>query len=160
MVSVRKLLAAIMLALVFGCLVAGPASASPPLFPPEVPDPAITDGSAARALSQARAKWRKAGIRSYRMKVTRYCLCPPPNEIRVTVRRAGVVRASVRRWSGPRSVPAMFREVHRAIKAGVPELKVEYHPRFAFVKSVWVDNIRMAMDDEIGYRISGFRRLR
>ncbi|MCO5315126.1 MAG: DUF6174 domain-containing protein [Solirubrobacterales bacterium] len=147
--------------LIFGLLSVGTAFASPPPdFPPETPDPSITDGAATRAFRAARAKWLKAPVLNYRLRVTRSCFCPSPNEVEVTVRRGRVVRTSVRGWSGPRTVAGMFQQVHLAIKAGVPELRVNYHPRFGFVKSVWVDHIKLAADDEIGYGISGFRRLR
>ena len=43
--------------------------------PPNPPDPAIVDGSAQKALDRARAKWKKAKIRSYRYEARRVCFC-------------------------------------------------------------------------------------
>ena len=124
---------------------------------PEV-DPSITDGSAAKEFKEARAKWLDSGITGYRMKVGRYCFCPPPVSAKITVRPGKKPKSSVRKWTGPRSVPAMFKIIHDAIKNEVAVLDVEYQAKFGFAKKTSIDYIAMAVDDEMSYSISGFRK--
>ncbi|MBN8867587.1 MAG: hypothetical protein J0H98_08530 [Solirubrobacterales bacterium] len=125
---------------------------------PEV-DPSITDGTAVREFNQARSLWRDSGVVSYRMKVSRSCYCVSPHQAVVTVRLGKVARVSAKGWIGPRTVPAMFRVIGQAIKSKVATLDVSYHPRLGFAKRTSIDYIAMAIDDEIGYRITGFKRL-
>lgn len=139
-------------------LACGSASASGP--EPDQVDPAITDGTAARQFKQARQKWLKRGIRDYRITVKRYCYCPSPRKVKITVRDGKPVRFSTRPWYGPRTVPGMFRVVGQAIKRKVARLKVKYHPKRGFAKRVSIDYIAMAVDDEISYRITAFKRLK
>lgn len=138
---------------------AGPASAGPPPTDrPEV-DPAITDGSAKRDFLDARAKWLESGIVGYRMKVSRYCYCASPFSATVTVRGRKPVKVSVENWTGPKTVPAMFRIIGQAIKEKVATLDTAYQSRQGYPKKASIDYIAMAVDDEVSYRITGFKTL-
>ncbi|MDQ5894699.1 MAG: hypothetical protein QG596_960 [Actinomycetota bacterium] len=150
----KKLLAttSVLLSLVL----AGPALAEEP----EPVDPGIASGKAAREFKQAREKWLGWGVSDYRMTVSRSCFCVSPQEVTVTVRKGKAVRISARPWYGPRTVPAMFRIVGQAIRQKVPILDVRYDGRLGYPKQTSIDYIALAADDEIGYRISGFRTLR
>ena len=150
----KKLLAATSVLLAF--VLAGPGTAEEP----EPVDPGITSGAAAREFKQAREKWLGWGVRDYRMTVSRSCFCPSPQEITVTVRKGKAVRISARPWYGPRTVPAMFRIVGQAIKRKVAVLEVKYDGRLGYPKQTSIDYIALAADDEMGYRLSGFRTLR
>lgn len=123
---------------------------------PEV-DPSITDGTAAKEFKEARAKWLGSGVGGYRMKIGRYCFCPPPSSAKITVRPGEKPKSSVRKWTGPRSVPAMFKIIHDAIKGEVAILDVEYDRKYGFAKMTSIDYIAMAVDDEMSYSIKGFK---
>lgn len=127
---------------------------------PPTTDPSITDGTAAREFNQARAKWRQAGIAGYRMKVGRSCFCPGPHEVNVEVRPGRKIQVSDSEWTGPRTVPQMFRVIGQAIKRGVGSLDVKYSPGSGLPRRVSIDYIVMAVDDELAYSISSFSRLR
>ena len=150
----KKLLATT--SVLLSLILAGPALAEEP----EPVDPGITSGKAAREFKQAREKWLGWGVSDYRMTVNRSCFCPSPQEVTVTVRKGKAVRISARPWYGPRTVPAMFRIVGQAIRQKVAVLDVKYEGRLGYPKQTSIDYIALAADDEIGYRISGFRTLR
>lgn len=155
----KKLISLSTVCLVF--ILAAPAAATDPgpVDPVDPVDPSISDGSAAGELSQARSKWNGRGIRSYRLKIHRMCFCPPPRAAVVTVRRGKVVKVSVKDWGGPFTVPGLFKIVDRAISSEVAMLDVSYNARLGFVKDLAIDVSPMIADDEIGYRVTGFRQL-
>ncbi|MCC6755186.1 MAG: hypothetical protein IT199_02305 [Solirubrobacterales bacterium] len=126
---------------------------------PPTTDPSITDGTAAREFNQARAKWRQAGIAGYRMKVVRSCFCLDPYMATVTVRPGGKVDVSDPQWTGPRTMPQMFRVIGQAIRKKVAVLDTTYGGQLGIPRRTYIDYIAMAVDDEIEYRISGFRPL-
>lgn len=138
---------------------AGQAQAAPgPWNENPVVDPSITDGSADREFQEARSKWQESGVRNYRITIGRSCFCMGPYRAKFAVRRGKVVRASVRGWWGPRTVPGMFKAVHQAIREKVAVLDARYNPRLGFVRDVWADHMAVVADDEIGYRILRLRR--
>lgn len=137
-----------------------PGSAAAIELEPGKVDPAITDGTAAREFKAAREKWLGKKIRNYRFTVERYCFCVGPGKVKITVRNGKPARIHPRPWHGPRTVPGMFRVIGQAIKRKAADLEVRYHPRLGFAKRVSIDYIAMAADDEIGYRISAFKRLK
>ena len=150
----KKLLATT--SVLLSLILAGPALADEP----EPVDPGITSGKAAREFKQAREKWLGWGVSDYRMTVNRSCFCVSPQEVTVTVRKGKAVRISARPWYGPRTVPAMFRIIGQAIRQKVPVLNVKYDGRLGYPTQTSIDYIALAADDEMGYRISGFRALR
>jgi hypothetical protein len=140
-------------------LLAAPVAAQSPA-PGEIPDPAITDGSAQRALDRARTAWAKAGIRTYRVRVGLGCFCP--EDIRrprtLTVRRGSPVRPPAH-LKDVATVPRMFRVVQRAIDDGVAGLAVAYGRR-GVPRSITIDVSRHIADEESYYTIDHFRRLK
>jgi hypothetical protein len=130
---------------------------SPP--PNETPDPAITDGSAQRAVDRARAAWAKAGIRTYRVRVALGCFCP--EEVRkprtLTVRRGSPVRPPAH-LKAVATVPRMFRIVQGAIDDRVAGLTVTYGGR-GVPRSIAIDVSRQIADEESFYTIDRFKRL-
>lgn len=140
-------------------LLAAPAGAGAAPAPvPEV-DPAITDGTAARELAAARARWKEAGPAAYRFRIVRTCFCLPPRTTVARVRGRRVIRVSHRRWWGPRNVPQTFRVIGQAIKSEAAALEVTYDRKRGFPRRIWIDHIAMAVDDEIGYRIPWLKPL-
>lgn len=156
--SVKTTLAVIVTGVLLG-FAAPAATADGPNFGNQEPDPAITDGSAAKAFRQARARWLSSGVRNYRMTIRRSCFCMGPQKITVTVRRGKVVKKSLRRWWGPRTVPGLFKVVHGAIAEGAAVLDVTYNRKLGYVRNTWIDYSAMLADEEVGYRVTGFKRL-
>jgi len=144
----RRLLVGSILAL---SLVFSVAPASAGLGQPEV-DPGITDGTAARELGEARSLWREATVPSYRINVSRYCFCAPPRSVKIKILRGKVVKVSNNKWYGPWTVKGMFKVVSDAIKGDAASLDVKYDQALGYPKSIAIDNIAMAVDDEISYK--------
>lgn len=142
--------------LVLSLLLAAPVSAADP----DPVDPEITNGTAARELAKAREKWLDKEVSSYRITVHRYCFCPSPFKTTVTVRKGKPVKVSARPWYGPKTVPAMFQVIGQAIRNEVAVLDVSYDDRLGIPKRTSIDYIAMAVDDEMTYRITGFRRVK
>ena len=140
-------------------LAAAPASAAAAgLGPPaEPPDPSIVDGSAQRALSAARARWRLTGSSTYALRVRRVCFCVP--EAR---RAAWILVVAGRPHGAPEhlreaaTVPRLHRIVQNAITARVAGLEVRYDAR-GVPREVDVDRSRGIADEEVGYRVEGVR---
>jgi hypothetical protein len=134
----------------FALVAASPAQPQEP--PAEKPDPAITDGSAQRALDAAKARWRARGPASYRFRVRRSCFCPPAytTERRVTVRGGRPVRPP-EQVEDFATVPRLFRIVRRAIADGAVDLDVTYDKRYGYPRAIFVDRSRMIADEESGY---------
>ena len=99
--------------------------------PRQTVDPSIADGSAERALDQARSRWAEAGLSSYRFRVAIRCFfCPTelgrPTSITVRNGRPRHPPADLRSVS---TVPRLFRVVQRAIDDRTPGLDVTYGAR-------------------------------
>jgi len=126
--------------------------------PSDETDPSISDGSAQRALSTARAAWRSHGRRSYRFDLRRSCFCPQQKTVRVVVRNRRIVRhpAGLEAQS---SVPRLFRTIQSAIDRRVAKLTVTYGAR-GVPRAIEIDNIAQAIDDEVGYAIRRFTLLK
>lgn len=126
--------------------------------PPNKTDPSITDGRAQDALSAARAAWRSQGRRSYRFELRRRCFCPRQETVLVVVRERRVTRhpAGLGEQS---SVPRLFRTIQSAIDRRVAKLTVTYGAR-GVPRSIEIDSIAQAIDDEVAYTIRRFTPLR
>ena len=122
-------------------------------------DPDITSGKAARKFINARALWQSKHIRNYQMTITASCFCAGPPTAKVTVRNGKPVRVSAKPWYWPRSVTGLFGVVAKAIVDEAASLDVRYSARLGYPKRISIDSIAMAVDDEITYRVTGFKRL-
>ncbi len=128
--------------------------------PTEKPDPAIVDGSAQRALTRARATWKAANVRSYRVRVALGCFCPEDiRKPRTITVRGGIPRNPPSHLKDMATVPRMFRKIQRAIDDGVAELRVTYGAR-GVPRKIAIDVSRMIADEESYYSIDRFVRLR
>ncbi|MCW2958248.1 MAG: hypothetical protein JWP18_1051 [Solirubrobacterales bacterium] len=126
----------------------------------ETPDPAIADGSAQRDLTVARARWKAAHVRSYRVRVALGCFCPEsirrPRTITVL---GGSPRRPPSHLKDVATVPRMFRLIQRSIDRGVAGLDVTYGAR-GVPRTITIDVSRMIADEESYYTIDRFVRLR
>jgi hypothetical protein len=149
-----RLLIAGLAALTTGVAAAQPA---PPILPPDTPEPAIVDGTAQRALDDARSRWRRARMHDYRFRLRRLCFCPTHGAVVLRVRRDRPVRppADLRDVA---TVRRLHRVVQRAIDARVHRLSVRYGPR-GVPRDISIDGHAPVSDDEVSYLVDRVRRL-
>jgi len=124
--------------------------------------PAGADRASDRAkLERARTLWRAQGVRDYRFRLSVSCFCPGRGQpMTVTVRGGRVTGAKAfARTLG--TFPRMFARIDSALRSsrsGV--VKVSYDPRRGFARSASIDEIKLAIDDEIGWTVDRFRALK
>lgn len=125
-----------------------------------VVDPSIEDGSAQRALDAARRTWRAGGPASYSYRLRLACYCTPDSvRPRTFVVRNRRPVHPPKGWRYASTASRLFKLVQKAIDDRVDGLEVEYRPN-GLLKTLQVDRIRMAADDEYAYFVDRFRRLR
>jgi hypothetical protein len=124
--------------------------------PSDPPDPGIANGDEQRALDAARARWRAAGPRSYRMRMTLGCFCAPPagEEHRIVVRRGRPVRPPEHLREAA-TVPRLHAIVQGAIDDRVAQLDVVYDAR-GVPRRIAVDRHRFVADEEFSYTVRRF----
>jgi len=151
----------IVLALVL--LTAVPAAGQSPSPSPRPPSPnggepdrSITNGSAQRKLDGARRRWRRAGIHNYRFELERSCFCVQRGSVVLFVRDDRPVDAPAT-LRDVATVRRLHRTVQGAIDDEVPGLSVAYDRR-GIPRSIGIDRIRFAIDDEVSYSVERFWR--
>ena len=145
----------ILLALVVA--VALPAAPAAGQEAPNPPEASIVDGSAQRALDQARARWKAARIGSYRYEARRICFCPTSGWHTVNVRNGAPSKNVHSEVKDIATVPRLFRQIQRAIDAHAHELTVIYGAH-GVPKKVWIDTYENVIDEEQYFTVRGFRR--
>jgi len=154
--TVRSLLLAAVLALV---LAAVPVAAGQVSAPGTKVDPRIADGSAQRALSNARKAWKAQGARAYTYLLSVNCFCPPTTDVRIIVRRGYPAKSTPRKLIAQASVPRLFLTIQRAIDDKASRLVVSYGKR-GVPRSIFIDSDARVADEEIGYLVRSFALLR
>jgi len=139
-----------------GAAFALPAGAQTGL-PPATPDPGIADGSAQRALDQARARWKRLKIRNYDYEVIQICFCPSTGWQLIKVRNGVPTKRSQAAAGEIATVPRMFREIQELIDMKAHRLTVRYGAR-GVPAEVQSDPIQYAVDDEGGFDVRRFKR--
>lgn len=119
------------------------------------------------SLAQAEARWRVSGISAYEMTYRVVCFCTPETTGPWTVR---VEEGRVTRMSGPapgtqppggaKTVATLFKEIREAQRAGADSVAVTYDLRDGHPVTVRIDRSFQMADEEVGYEISAFTRLR
>lgn len=124
--------------------------------PPNPTDPRIADGRAAKALSKARAKWKRAKLRSYDFEARRSCFCPTTGWHKVKVRGSRPRRphSDIEEIA---TVPRLFRVIRLAIKAKAHRLTVSYG-RYGVPKKISIDRIENVIDEEQYFSVRRFKR--
>lgn len=123
-------------------------------------DPHIVDGTAQRDLDAARATWREAEIRHYRMRVRTDCFCAGDvrRPRRIEVRDGRPVERAPAHLRAYATVWRLFARIQDAIDDEVAGLTVAYDKHGA-PRSLWVDISELMADEEHGVRIVRFRVL-
>ncbi|MCW3039084.1 MAG: hypothetical protein JWM31_989 [Solirubrobacterales bacterium] len=123
------------------------------------PATVILDGSAQKALTRARARWKAAHVRDYRLRVALGCFCPPeattPRTITV---HGGLPVKPPANLRDVASVLRLFRTIQQAIDGEVAGLKVTYGKR-GMPTSIAVDVDTHIADEERSYVVDRFQRL-
>lgn len=105
-----------------------------------VDEPGVTPLAQQSTLDQARARWRAAGITSYRVHVERSCFCLGREPVDVEVRSGAVTSVRItetgaeaprEQWELRPSVDALFARMEAALRAGT-EVRAEYHPTLGY----------------------------
>ena len=147
----------VLVVIALGLLATGASGQSPPPTSDRgEPDPSIADGSAQRKLDQARRRWRRAGIHNYRFRPNVLCFCVRSDPVVVFVRNDRPVNAP-KALRDVATVRRLHRVVQRAIEPQGAQLSVRYDRR-GIPREIVIDNIELAIDDEVTYRVDRFWR--
>src|SRR5262249_13597553 len=87
-------------------------------------DPHIVDGTATKQLKAARGRWARHHVGSYRIRIERECFCQPARAT-IEVRRGRIVHQP-EAWTGPSTVPQLFRFIRKGIAERPAQLTVSY----------------------------------
>ena len=155
--NLKRIITSLVLLAVMAIALPQATSAGPKVIEDTV-DPGITDGTAARELSEARTLWKATGIQKYRFSIQASCFCPYRDPVKVTV-RGKKVKLSDPDWFGPKTVPALFKFIREAIDGESAMLTVKYNQSKGFPRLISVDRDRMMVDEEISYRVTKFSRI-
>jgi hypothetical protein len=121
-------------------------------------DPSIADGSAQKALNQAKRTWRARGPHSYSYRLQLLCYCTQEARTPHTfVVRNGRPRNPPKGWKKQATVWRLFKLVQQAIDQRVDGLEVRYRANGS-LKVLSVDRYAMAVDDEYTYAVDRFKR--
>ncbi len=137
-------------------LAAGGAGAQPL---PAQHDPHIADGTLQHKLDGARKKWKAAHVGSYRYEIRVSCFCPPATKPNVFVVRHGRVKRYASGYKSLATVPRLFKTIQGAIDDNVANLNVTYGKR-GVPTSIYIDRAYNVADEEAGYTVKHFKRLR
>ena len=121
--------------------------------------PALVDPQHA-ALNAARARWRDAGLRSYRFRLEVSCYCPDAGVERVIRVRDGRPQGGKGADRSVDTVPEMFRQIRDALdNPDAGDVEVRYDAELGYPRAASLDRIKMAIDDEISWTARGLRAL-
>lgn len=121
--------------------------------------PALNDPRRA-ALSAARARWRTAGLRSYRFRLRVVCYCPGAGTRRTIRVRDGKPHGGQGADSVVDTVPEMFGQIAAALNSSRSgDVAVRYDAELGYPRSASIDRIKAAIDDEISWSAGGLRPL-
>jgi hypothetical protein len=122
------------------------------------PDPARER----QQLKDARALWASQHVRSYRYRLRLSCFCPQEVRGPVTiVVRNGRPRGTSGFHKQLDTVRELFTKISRALKdekAG--DVSARYDRRRGFPREASIDQIKLAIDDELSFTVDRFRVLR
>jgi hypothetical protein len=126
------------------------------------------DGVVELALQQTR--WSAQSVSDYVFMARYNCFCAyGGNDVRVDVRGGAVVSRSLAETGAPvpdteaqlfPAIDGFFDKLRDALARPAAEVRVAYDPVYHFPRSVFIDYVRDAADDEFGFEIHGFAEQR
>ncbi|APV43752.1 hypothetical protein Dform_00394 [Dehalogenimonas formicexedens] len=122
-------------------------------------------------LNTARAKWQKANIDDYSFRLRVGCFCPPEIVLPVIIKVENGIAISKGYTQEPKEVATpyfdrvetvdkLFGIIQDAIDTGADSLIVEYDAAYGYPKSIQIDPIKEAIDEEVAYFIELFTPVR
>ncbi|AKG53140.1 hypothetical protein DGWBC_0456 [Dehalogenimonas sp. WBC-2] len=125
---------------------------------------AVTKDPAQLELDTNRSIWEKAGIVDYEFQLRIVCFCPYDYTRPVTVQVAGGNPVTVTYADAPFEVTTdffqradtiekLFDIIQNSIDTGADSLVVKYDPTYGYPKSISIDPIKDAIDEEISYLV-------
>ncbi len=113
-------------------------------------------------LNRAKTLWSASGIDSYSLRFRRSCFCLPSATLPVLIEVTDGELTSVSNeatgaiidmaeWKNFLTVDEIFEEIQKAVNLGADSIHVEYSPEFGYPKTVSIDYIEAAADDEVSY---------
>lgn len=116
------------------------------------------------ALARAEAQWQAQGPRDYRFGITLTCECVPKGmTFRVIGGKAelplGADALSPRFHDRYGTVEKLFAAIRRALAAGSHRVVVKYDRQLGYPIWADLDPRRDVIDDEVFFRVTGFREL-
>ena len=132
-----------------------------------MPGCSLVQSGVQRDLNAARDKWERSGIDDYEYHLRVLCFCPPNNTFPVIIKVQNGVNLSVEYAQEPKEVTndffkpldtidKLFGIIQNAIDTGADSLIVEYDATYGYPKSIEIDPITNAIDEEISYFIEAF----
>jgi len=126
---------------------------------PDKHDPNIANGTLQHKLDGARKRWKAAHVGSYRYEIKVSCFCPPAEKRNVFTVKGGVAKTYPSGYRSLATVPRLFKTIQGAIDDDVANLNVSYGKRGVPV-SIYIDRAYNIADEEQGYAIEHFTRLK
>ena len=121
-------------------------------------------------LARNRQLWANAALRDYEFDYERSCFCPAEatEPVHIVVRGDAVASVSRTRDGSPVAdrygpwprVDELFADVARRLEQRAARIEVAYDPVLGYPRSIMVDVVLMAVDDESEQRASNLRSLR
>ena len=139
--------------------------AAPVLIAALLGSQASTQEEPAVALARAEARWQALGPKDYRFGILLACECFPQGmTFRVIAGKAEPPRhtdvMSQRLHDRYGTVEKLFDRIRRALAAGAHRVVVKYDRQLGYPIWADIDPRRDVVDDEVFFRVMGFRRLR
>jgi hypothetical protein len=120
-------------------------------------------------LARNRQRWASSNTHDYEFEFRRSCFCPPEatEQVRIVVRGDAIVSVVRTRDGQPAStaftvwprVDELFADVQQLLEQQAARLDVSYDPIFGYPRSIVVDVMLMAVDDEYSLTAGNLRRL-
>lgn len=120
-------------------------------------------GPELESLESARARWEAAGVTSYSFVMQRFCFCGHDlhRPVRIDVGSEGVLSAVYVDDGEPLGIPldevdtieSLFAEIQDALDRDAHEVLAEYDAGLGYPKSVSIDFILEAIDEEMAFSI-------
>jgi hypothetical protein len=118
-------------------------------------------------LDVALSKWEQSNIKNYEYQLRVNCFCPPNVTFPVIMKVADGVNISAEYAQEPKeitnnyfkqydTIDKLFDVIQKSIDDKVASLIVEYDGTYGYPKSITIDRIKDAIDDEIAFFIEVF----
>jgi len=119
------------------------------------------------ALAKAEAQWQQHKLSAYEFLVEVRCFCPgllqKPVAFRVTGATVHPVEemdaSSVRVYEHYNTIEKLFAAIRRAIAFGQYRIAVDYDADFGFPSNADLDPRQWVADDELFFKVTGFRKI-